>query len=68
MNIKWLKVQMDKLRSEASRGPVPSSVIFTLTDPIMDKISAWEYPRYHACCGYSSDGPHNDSCPIIPAF
>lgn len=36
---KWLKSQIDKLRAEASRGPVPGIAVFALTDPIMDRLA-----------------------------
>lgn len=39
MNQLWLKSQIDKLRAEASRGSVSSAVVFTMTDPIMDRIA-----------------------------
>lgn len=64
--IDWLKIQMDKLRAEASRGAVSSATVFALTDPIMDRIARYQNPQLHACCGHASDGPHNDSCPIFP--
>lgn len=37
-HLAFLKSQMDKLRAEASRGPVQSSIVFDLTNPIMDMI------------------------------
>lgn len=39
MDTEWLKSQMDKLRAEASRGAVPSATVFSLTDPVMDRIA-----------------------------
>ncbi len=62
MDNEWLKSKMDKLRSEASRGPVPGSVVFALTDPIMDKITREQNPKHHPCCGCPADGLHNPSC------
>ena len=34
-----LKSGLDKLRAEASRGRVPSSMIFQITDPLMDVLA-----------------------------
>lgn len=62
MNINWLKSQMDKLRAEASRGPVSSTMVFALTDPVMDRIAHEENPRFHSCCGFPADGQHNSGC------
>lgn len=62
MQNEWLKSQMDKLRAEASRGSVPGSVVFALTDPIMDKIAREQNPTHHQCCGYPIGGSHNASC------
>lgn len=64
MDTERMKAQLDKLRAEASRGPVPSSVVFALTDPLMDAIARDQQPEFHPCCGYPSDGEHNTSCAL----
>lgn len=62
MKSEWLRAQVNKLRAEASRGAVPSSVVFALTDPIMDTIERDADPSFYPCCGFQSDGSHNASC------
>ena len=47
MDVKWLKVQMDKLRAEASRGGISSSTVFSMTDPVMDMIARNEEDDGH---------------------
>ena len=44
MDTEWLKSQIDKIRAEASRGAVPPSISFNLTDPIMDRIARGKEP------------------------
>ena len=64
MNADQVKVAMDKLRAEASRGPVSSALVFALTDPIMDAIAREAAPKFWPCCGYPYGGEHNSSCSL----
>lgn len=61
-DVEWLRSQLNKLRTEASRGSVPSAVAFALTDPIMDRIERVRAPNFYPCCGFRAGGEHNSSC------
>lgn len=62
MDGEWLRAQINKLRSEASRGAVSSAVVFALTDPIMDSLERAREQKFYPCCGFRTGGAHNSSC------
>lgn len=61
MDLKLIKRQVDSLRAIASQETAtPSSVIFAITNPIMDEFE--REPDSHSCCGFPTSGGHNGSC------
>lgn len=60
-----IKALVDKLRAEASRGPLSSREIFSLTDPIMDVLARADRaaPEGRVRVANRSDGGFSDPTP-----